>query len=676
MRNAAANKVLLLGVDGLDPRLTRKYVDEGKMPNVKKLIERGACREDLVLLGGHPTVTPPMWTTLATGAYAVTHGITAFMRQSRTELDASEYNLDSRNCKAEPLWNVFAEAGKKTLIWHWPGSSWPPTSDSPNLLVVDGTAPGSVAMGNCQRESEFIAVADVKFSEVTLLPRAASSATAPCVIEDVDVVEDKIVLDVADGALKPVMKNYIMTDDEGQRSYTGSPVDVSKSPIKAATGWVNAPTGAQEFVLLLSGGLIRRPCLILQNESGIYDQVAVYRSKKDLEPLRVLTPKKMEIEILDDCIKNDQHYNVARSMELLEIASDGTSVKLYISAAMDIDNDDVWHPKSLYKTIVENVGYPTPTSQVGGQDPTMINECMLQCWYKTADWQAKSIRYLIDQTGVEVVFSHFHAVDLQEHIFIRFMSTNETKDGNWKNILPPEDFQKFMEDIYVQVDYYVSQFIDLLDQGWLIALFSDHAQVCPAHVPPMIGDMGLNIRLLEELGYTYLLKDENGNDLPEIDWSRTKAIANRECNIYLNLKGRWEHGIVDPADQYELEEQLMTDLYGYKDKKTGKRVIALALRNKDAVLLGYGGPECGDIVYWNAEGYNYDHADSLSTTLGEASTSVSPIFIIAGPGVKPGYTDRIIRQVDLAPTVAALTGVRMPRQCEGAPIYQIFEEVY
>ena len=190
MRNAAANKVLLLGVDGLDPRLTRKYVDEGKMPNVKKLIERGACREDLVLLGGHPTVTPPMWTTLATGAYAVTHGITAFMRQSRTELDASEYNLDSRNCKAEPLWNVFAEAGKKTLIWHWPGSSWPPTSDSPNLLVVDGTAPGSVAMGNCQRESEFIAVADVKFSEVTLLPRAASSATAPCVIEDVDVVED------------------------------------------------------------------------------------------------------------------------------------------------------------------------------------------------------------------------------------------------------------------------------------------------------------------------------------------------------------------------------------------------------------------------------------------------------------------------------------------------------
>ena len=67
MRKAAAEKILLLGVDGMDPRLTRKYVDEGKLPHVKKLIERGACREDLVLLGAQPTVTPPMWTTLATG---------------------------------------------------------------------------------------------------------------------------------------------------------------------------------------------------------------------------------------------------------------------------------------------------------------------------------------------------------------------------------------------------------------------------------------------------------------------------------------------------------------------------------------------------------------------------------------------------------------------------------
>ena len=41
-RKAAADKLLLLGVDGLDPRLTKKYVEMGLMPNMKQYIERGA----------------------------------------------------------------------------------------------------------------------------------------------------------------------------------------------------------------------------------------------------------------------------------------------------------------------------------------------------------------------------------------------------------------------------------------------------------------------------------------------------------------------------------------------------------------------------------------------------------------------------------------------------------
>jgi len=182
---------------------------------------------------------------------------------------------------------------------------------------------------------------------------------------------------------------------------------------------------------------------------------------------------------------------------------------------------------------------------------------------------------------------------------------------------------------------------------------------------------------MQELGFTALKTDENGNELREIDWSKTKAIAIRENDIYINVKGRDKYGIVEPEDQYEVEEEVMTALYGYKHPKTGKRVVALALRNKDAALLGLGGPECGDIIYFTAEGYNYDHADSLSTTLGAKDTSVSPIFIAAGPGIKAGYrVTRMLRQVDVAPTVAVLGGVRMPKECEGAPMYQILTEAF
>ena len=69
------------------------------------------------------------------------------------------------------------------------------------------------------------------------------------------------------------------------------------------------------------------------------------------------------------------------------------------------------------------------------------------------------------------------------------------------------------------------------------------------------------------------------------------------------------------------------------------------------------------------------HGDSLSTTEGYFGTSVSPIFFAAGAGLKKGfYTERVIREVDLAPTVSVLMDLPVPAQCEGAPIYQILEE--
>lgn len=68
MHEALTKKLMVLGMDAMDPMLTKKYVEKGIMPNTKKFIEMGSAREDLVLLGGQPTVTPPMWTTMATGA--------------------------------------------------------------------------------------------------------------------------------------------------------------------------------------------------------------------------------------------------------------------------------------------------------------------------------------------------------------------------------------------------------------------------------------------------------------------------------------------------------------------------------------------------------------------------------------------------------------------------------
>ena len=248
-----------------------------------------------------------------------------------------------------------------------------------------------------------------------------------------------------------------------------------------------------------------------------------------------------------------------------------------------------------------------------------------------------------------------------------------------------EDYKRWQEELYIMTDNYLGSFLHYLDEGWTIIITSDHAQTAATYSHyPLLGNVnGYSARLMQQWGYLDFMHDENGNEIEEIDWSKTKAICNRSMDIWINLKGRNKHvqsdgtvveGIVDQEDKYQLEEEIMTKLYDLKFPLNGHRVVGLALRNKDAIILGLGGPESGDIVYCLAEEFNQHHGDSLSTYQGHEHTSVSPIFVGAGPGFKENYyTDRVIRQIDVAPTISALFGIRFPAQAEGAPAYQVLD---
>ena len=667
---AIADKIMVLGVDGLDPRYSKKCLAEGKMPNFQKLIDAGACREDLVLLGAQPPVTPPQWCTLSTGAYPSTHGIVQFFGINEETLDQQIYNLDSRRVLAEQSWNCFAEAGKKTLVMHWPGGAWPPTSDSENLYVIDGTIPGAPGMTAYMTDQDFFFGANTEVQTATFIPAAATDGAAPCVIDELP--EDITTKGggVASGAGDRKLR-LVMDDHDGFAVGAGRYqqfLNVAKSPIKDATGWDNAPADAKEMTILTCKALIRRPALILKNEEGKYDSVAIYKSKKAAEPMAVIKVGEVYRDFVDEGFKGDNKVVCGRDIFLLECAEDGTNVRMYFSTAAQIDSDAVVHPAWLHKELMENVGPWAPTCQFYSQKEEM-QDIMLKCWDHVGEWYYKAMSYMIEKEGIEVIYSHWHAVDLQAHTIIRYLK------NLGHNEVSEDVIEGYMDAIYEQCDRYIGQFLHYLDEGWTIIVTSDHGLVGSENEPPMYGDMcGCNVGLMEELGYTVLKRDENGNKLKEIDWSKTRAIADQGNQIWLNVKGRNTYGIVEPEDKYELEEQIMTDLLSYKDKKTGKRVFALALRNKDAMLLGYGGSRAGDIYTANAEGYNFDHTDGLSTTYGVRNTSLSPIFFAAGKGIKKGYkTDRVIRQVDVAPTMCALAGVRLPKHCEGIPAYDILD---
>lgn len=663
-------KVLILGIDGLDPHLVNKYIAEDLMPNTVEFLKRGAANTGLEMIGGQPTVTPPMWTTLATGATPHVHGITGYYRHDENHRDVLKYNFDSQGCHAEQLWNVTAEAGLKTLVWHWPGSSWPPSSDSENLYVIDGTQPGGINVGTGQVDAELLVAGNVKVEAVSFRSKAAADMSVPCFITGMEAEKpegDDMSL-MANRLTVKETKRVCTERAEIVQNLSATPMDMVSTPIKSATGWASVPDDALECTILLSQGYIRRPCLILKNDEGVYDAIAVYKSKKAEEPIITLKKDVFVQDIVDEAVKGEERIACNRSARLLEMAEDGTSFRMWISSAMNFNDDTVWSPKSMLKTVVDNVGYPQPVCLAGGSDATLVSKCMRESWDHAAAWNAKGIKYMAREQGFDVIFSHFHNVDMQGHMLIAYL-----KNGS---ALSPETCQKLWADVYVQTDNYIGEFLPLLDEGWDILIVSDHGQTTPEHDPQywQLDTGGVCAVALKNLGYTVLKKDAEGNELKEIDWDKTTAHTASYCHIFLNVKGRDPHGIVDPADKWDLEEKIITDLYNLRSPETGRRIVSMALHNKDAVLMGDGGPDSGDIVFYIAEGYTADHADSFSTTDGACGTSVRSVFMAAGPGIKKGYrTERIVRHMDVTPTAATLLGVRMPAQCEGAPVYQIFE---
>ena len=57
-------KLVILGFDGMDPRLVRKWMDEGQLPNMQKLANRGGGVHSLGTT--HSPESPTAWASFAT----------------------------------------------------------------------------------------------------------------------------------------------------------------------------------------------------------------------------------------------------------------------------------------------------------------------------------------------------------------------------------------------------------------------------------------------------------------------------------------------------------------------------------------------------------------------------------------------------------------------------------
>jgi predicted AlkP superfamily phosphohydrolase/phosphomutase/Flp pilus assembly protein TadD len=113
------SRVIILGIDGLDPLAVDLLVSEGKLPNLARLQEEGAWGH---LISPEPRLSPILWTTIATGKPPAEHGIGHFTAVDRRTGEMLPVTSTLRRVKA--LWNIASDHDLTSTVVGW-WATWP-----------------------------------------------------------------------------------------------------------------------------------------------------------------------------------------------------------------------------------------------------------------------------------------------------------------------------------------------------------------------------------------------------------------------------------------------------------------------------------------------------------------------------------------------------------------------
>src|SRR6202162_4653791 len=150
-------RLIILGIDGMDPQLLKQFMQQGKMPNFFRLAEQGSFR---LLTTSIPPLSPVAWSNLITGMNAGGHGIFDFIHRdpktlepyfsiSHVEGPKHAIHLGSwviplgggsaeQLRKGEAFWEILDQHGIPNTIFRMP-SNFPPVKSKGSTLSGMGT---------------------------------------------------------------------------------------------------------------------------------------------------------------------------------------------------------------------------------------------------------------------------------------------------------------------------------------------------------------------------------------------------------------------------------------------------------------------------------------------------------------------------------------------------------
>ena len=357
---------------------------------------------------------------------------------------------------------------------------------------------------------------------------------------------------------------------------------------------------------------------------------------------------------------SDGPKEAAFRMKLVELKPDGSALRLYITPICALKG---WaYPEEICDEIKSEEGLPMPHPGFQAFNLEWIDaDTFLEILEMAHVWMADAASYLLKNKEWDLFFMHAHCPDHAYHSFATKMDPLTAES---------EEEAKFYQEIelkfYQSIDRMMGKILEPVDlEDTLVIVVSDHGAKATTHRFQVA-------RILEEAGLLVYKETEDGRRV--VDWSKTKAIQQRSCYIYVNLKGRDPHGIVDPEDYDKVRDEIIAALYNYTDPETGKKPIALALKREDARIIGLYGDRVGDVIYAITPDFGGQHGPHLPTArfgLGD----LRGLFIMAGPGVKKGHIlKRTVRLEDIVPTICYLADLPVPEHAEGGILYQALED--
>lgn len=506
-------RTVVLGFDGMDPRLASRWMAEGKLPNFRKLAERGTFQ---ALATTNPAQSPVAWASFATGSNPGGHGLFDFLGRN-TATYGPEYAI----AKTEPglEWDVFGlripiTGGK--VVNRRVGQPFWVSAEKSGLHASVLRVPVTFPPDDISRMLSGMGVPDLLGTQGTFTIYS---------VRDME------------GENARVLK-VLPTNGRVDTSFEGP-----QHPLKQASQPLTVPLSIEA----------NGPSQVRIGLDGTELSLSV-GEWSDWVPLRFSVAWLVGI----------------RAMVRLHLVSGFPDLRLYVSP-INIDPRDAVQPISsppgYAEELAERIGlYHTlgMPEETWSLNEGMISDRAYLDMVRTVLAEREAMLFdTLDRKDSDLIVSVFVQTDRVSHMFYRGL---DDQHPLYESTSP--EARGAIEWIYTEADRILGKTMDQLDPEDRLIVLSDHG------FNSFRRSVHLN-RWLVENGYMTLKAGEPASEslFTNVDWTRTRAYAIGLNGIYLNLVDRERLGIVRSGEADTLKNELIEKLREFVDPESGVRIM-------------------------------------------------------------------------------------------------------